>query len=136
MIIGAQKCGTTTLYDILDRDTVFVRQVTERFGTAAVAYVPDARVLHLEIDGLAAYFRKIPIYGRSSAGFRELAEKRPLTPGERLRIVQRTLRSGDVSRAGALQLVGLLASGVALSRVGALRGRADRFGISADALLR
>jgi glycosyltransferase involved in cell wall biosynthesis len=108
-------------------DTVFVRRVTERFGTEAVEYVPEARVLHLEIDGLAAYFRKIPIYGRSGVGFRELARKRPLTLRERLRIVRRTVRSGDVSRAGALQLVALLASGVALSRVGALRGRVDRY---------
>ncbi len=37
-------------------DTIFVRRVADRSGCEAVRYMPDARVLHLEIDSLRAYF--------------------------------------------------------------------------------
>ena len=100
-------------------DTIFVRKVADTFGSGSVRYVPEAQVSHLEIDTLGAYFRKLPLYGRSGVGFREIVDRRGLTNRERLEVLKQAIHSGDVPRSGALPLLALLVSGVASARWGA-----------------
>lgn len=104
-------------------DTVFVRRVADRLGCGAIRYVPEARVLHLEIDRLAVYFRKAPLYGRSLASLRHEADQRTLTARERALVFGRTIRSGEVPLRGALPLFWMLAVGVLACRAGGLLER-------------
>lgn len=99
-------------------DTIFVRRVADREGCAAVRYAPDARVLHLEMDGVAARLRKAPLYERSRTDMRPMVEKRPLTVRERVLVFRRTLHDGDVPAWRAVPLFGLLAANVVASRLG------------------
>ena len=105
-------------------DAIFVRQVVDRFGCAAARYVPEARVLHLEIDSLAAYFRKIPIYRVSRDNYSRVAFKRAPGMRERLRILRRAVASGDIPLHGLVPAFVLLAAGVAYGRLGGATERA------------
>lgn len=99
-------------------DTVFVRQVADACGCDSVVYAPDARVLHLEIDGVAAHMRKSPLYERSRRAMGAVVEKRTLTGVERVKVLRRTLAAGSVPAWRAVPLLGLLAANVAISRLG------------------
>ena len=101
-------------------DTIFVRQVVSGLGSRAVEYAPDARVLHLEIDSLGAYYAKVPLYGRSRAQFSHVVAKRTLTTRERRLIFRRTVLDRSVPLLSAVPLFGLLAAGVLAARFGSL----------------
>jgi glycosyltransferase involved in cell wall biosynthesis len=66
-------------------DTVFVRRVVDGLSCEAVAYASAMLVEHAELDSVAAYYRKVGIYGRSRQAYRHLTTVRPLNQAERLR---------------------------------------------------
>jgi len=45
-------------------DTIFVRRVVDTYSSDVVCYCPDVVVTHLEISSVAAYYRKVFLYGR------------------------------------------------------------------------
>jgi hypothetical protein len=45
-------------------DTLLLRRVVDQYGSAALRYIPDMMVRHLEIAGIRDYLRKKMIYGR------------------------------------------------------------------------
>jgi hypothetical protein len=72
-------------FEALDRgsDSVLVRRSADRYGCESIRYVASARVLHLEIDDVASYYRKVFTYARSMRRFSVLVPTR--TPGHDLR---------------------------------------------------
>jgi glycosyltransferase involved in cell wall biosynthesis len=64
-------------------DVIFVRRVVDAESRAAIRYVPPARVSHQEITKTSVYFRKMFTYGISQRHYRDLANARALTLGER-----------------------------------------------------
>lgn len=94
-------------------DTIFVRRVVEGEGCDAVAYVPEMRIAHHEMDGVRVYYRKMYTYGRSRQQYRNIVQTRPLSAGERLETLRATLRDGGYSWPSAAALTALLAVGAA-----------------------
>src|SRR5262249_7582499 len=93
-------------------DTIFVREVVDRFSPAAVAYVPEMVVTHLELSSSLAYYRKVCGYGRhrgvnNSGGI----HTRPLSRRERLEVFRATVRARHYSWPKATLCLGLLFGG-------------------------
>jgi glycosyltransferase involved in cell wall biosynthesis len=99
-------------------DTVFVRRVVDGEGCEAVAYEPAMRVVHAEMDGVRAYYRKMFTYGRSRQQYRHLVKTRPLGTSERIEAFRATVRDGRYSWAAAAALAGLLTGGMAAWSLG------------------
>jgi len=107
-------------------DTIFVRRVVEGEGCEAVAYVPEMRVTHHEMNGVRVYYRKMYTYGRSRQQYRNIVRTRPLSAGERLEVLRATLRDGGYSWAATAALTGLLAVGAAAWSLGSQSRRWSR----------
>jgi len=45
-------------------DTIFVRQIADAHSGGVIRYCPNVVVTHLEISSVAAYYRKVFLYGR------------------------------------------------------------------------
>lgn len=104
-------------------DTIFVRRVVGILPCSVVRYDPDIRVAHLEVADVWTYFRKMATYGESRESYRHLSWTRPLTLGERVRVMQRTLREHKLSPPQVLLLVLLLSAGLLAWRTGRLRAQ-------------
>lgn len=104
-------------------DTIFVRRVVGTLPCSVVRYDPDIRVEHLEVADIWTYFRKMATYGESRESYRHLSWTRPLTLGERVRVMQRTLREHKLSPPHVLLLMLLLTAGVLAWRTGRLRAQ-------------
>ncbi len=94
-------------------DVICVRRCADHFGAGSVVYCPEARVEHLEMDGLATYYRKVFTYGWSQALYREVVESRTAAPSKRWSLVGRVARECGY---GALRR-GLLACLMAIESV-------------------
>lgn len=95
-------------------DTIFVRRVVDGSGCDAVAFVPAMMVSHLEMDGVATYYRKVFTYGKSLQSYRRAIPVRPLTVRDRIAVFRRTCRCKGYPPAewallGALLALGLVA---------------------------
>lgn len=88
-------------------DTIFVRRVVEHEGCGAVVYEPSMRVVHAELDGVGAYYRKMYTYGRSRRQYGHIITTEPLSNRTRLRQFRDTIREGRYAwwSAGALAVV-------------------------------
>jgi glycosyltransferase involved in cell wall biosynthesis len=90
-----------TLGGFLERrrgsDTIFVSTVVNKYTCSAVAYRPEIRIRHLEIDNLLKYCRKKFIYGRSRRSYRHLVVKRTLNIRESIAVYKRTKQRGGLS---------------------------------------
>jgi len=107
-------------------DTIFVRRVVEGEGCEAVAYMPEMRIAHHEMDGVRVYYRKMYTYGRSRQQYRDIVRTRPLSAGERFDTLRATLRDGGYSWAAAAALTGLLAVGAVAWSLGSQSRRWPR----------
>lgn len=101
-------------------DVIFVRRTVESWGSASVQYEPRARVEHLEVADLPAYYRKVVIYGRSRRRYSRIIYARPLRMGERMSIYTRAVRSEQLGPVAAAKLLALLGIGVGCWYAGAL----------------
>jgi len=99
-------------------DTIFVRKVVNAVGCSSVVYRPDVRVCHLELDSVAALYRKLYIYGRSSRLYGRVARCRSLSWSQRANIYRRTVRELGYSRGRALDLLVLLVAGAVFWTLG------------------
>jgi len=99
-------------------DTIFVRKVVDAAGCSSVVYRPDVRVRHLELDSVAALYRKLYIYGRSSRLYGRVAGSHSLSWSQRANIYRRTVRELGYSSGRALALLGLLVAGAAFWTIG------------------
>jgi glycosyltransferase involved in cell wall biosynthesis len=94
-------------------DVVLVQRVISAFGKDSVCYRPDARLKHLELDGLAAWFRKMFKYGRSYEDYRSVEACRALNYRERVSVFRRGFNQGLFSWHEAPFLLGALVAGAA-----------------------
>jgi glycosyltransferase involved in cell wall biosynthesis len=108
-------------------DTIFVRRVVGTLPCRVVRYDPAVRVEHLEVADVWTYFRKMATYGESRESYRHLSWTRPLTLGERVTVLRRTLREHTLSPVEGLRLVLLLSIGLVAWRMGRARARWRRF---------
>lgn len=95
-------------------DALFVRRVVERRTCGAVRYCPEARVLHLEVDSVTAFFRKRFVHGRSARSLQAQISIAPLSVRQRMALVARTTH-GQRWAWGKRVLLGACAAGSALS---------------------
>lgn len=107
-------------------DTVFVRNVVDRYGCDAVRFNPDVKVTHLEVDSLGTYYRKRLIYGQSNERISKLARFRHLTNRERWQVFRGLARQREFPPGRMAMLLALLAPGVLLYELGRRRGMRSR----------
>lgn len=93
-------------------DTILVRRIVDALGCQAVQYAPQARVEHLEVRTLGAYFHKIATYGKSRRQYAQIVTARPLNSRERWMIYRQTVGRMGYSTPQSLTLIALLAYGV------------------------
>ncbi len=112
-------------------DTILVRRAVEARSGRVARYRPDAVVTHLELDGIASYYRKVYLYGRHRARNQPIAFTRPLRFAQRIAVLRRVVRHGRY-RPGKALLLGLVLAGGLIAwqlgtwsqRVGASRASA------------
>ncbi len=102
-------------------DTILVRQAVDRFGCGSVLYAPRIRVRHLEIDSVRTYFGKVKTYAASCRRYSGIADARPLTAMERLRVFRKIVAEEGLSAARAIHLLLLLMAGIAHWHAGGFR---------------
>jgi hypothetical protein len=107
-------------------DTIFVRRVIDGERCAALAFVPAMVVSHLEMDGVATYLRKAFTYGRSMQSYRRVIAVQPLTMGDRLAVLQKTIQSKSYGFLRASTLAVLLTVGLWAWAIGRVSGRIMR----------
>jgi glycosyltransferase involved in cell wall biosynthesis len=107
-------------------DVIYLRSLVDHFGPSAAAHAHEAMVMHLEVDCLEAYYRKIRTYGRSCHSLSQIQSTRSLTTSERLQVYIATVRRHSLSVSHAFLLFRLLAVGVASWHRGHWSGRAEQ----------
>lgn len=70
-------------------DTIFVRQVVDRFSCRILRFSPDVVIRHLEITSVWKWYKKMYIYGRSYQFYRKLIKARPLSNAQRWEVLKR-----------------------------------------------
>jgi len=98
-------------------DTVLVHRAVQAAGPRAVRYAPDARTVHLEVDSVAIFLKKMHTYGKSSKRFRNAVAPAPPTARIRRRALALAL-SKSSNRLDALVLPSMLAAGVVAWQTG------------------
>jgi glycosyltransferase involved in cell wall biosynthesis len=104
-------------------DTLFVQRVVAERSLGSVRYAADVVVTHLEMDGLATYFRKVFLYGHHRRRHRDRRTARALTFGERMQVFRNTVTTGQYSTGRAAALLGVLGVGSLAWSLGAGSGR-------------
>lgn len=67
-------------------DAIFTRQVVDRYGCQAVAYIENMQVRHLEISNQLRYYQKACIHAISLQQLKSVIAIRPLSTHERLKV--------------------------------------------------
>jgi glycosyltransferase involved in cell wall biosynthesis len=107
-------------------DTILVRRCVDLFSCEAVRYLPSAEVLHLEVDDLWIYYRKVYTYGRSLTAFASDVPAAVVDRGRRWTIYRKTCRDHAYSGPrSALLLLLLGIEGIAW-KLGSLSASAQR----------
>lgn len=107
-------------------DTIFVRRVVDGAGCAAVRFVPEMKVSHLEIDGPSTYLKKTFIYGRSLQSYRRTVVSKPLTFRDRGWVFLLAAGKNGYSPFRICMLAALLLAGMGAWSLGRLAGRFGR----------
>lgn len=92
-------------------DSIFVSQCVEKYSCDVVRYCDDMRVRHLEIDGIRKKYHKYYIYGGSRRRYRHIANIRPLSNSERLRLLRGTVKNNGYNITEFASLLSLLTIG-------------------------
>ncbi len=102
-------------------DTVFVQEAVRRFSPAVLAYAPEARVRHLEIQRLSDYLKKVTVYGKSSRQRR--IDLSVIDRATQRRLLGETCRREGLGPGPRLALSGILGLEGLAWRLGRWRGR-------------
>jgi glycosyltransferase involved in cell wall biosynthesis len=109
-------------------DTSYVRLCVDTHGYGSVAYAPQARVRHLEIDGIMMYYRKRFLYAQSRDRYGHVWYARPLNLAQRIAVYRRTVESRGYKPRQAAVLLMLLVPGLACWTAGRVVGAFGRQG--------
>ena len=107
-------------------DTSYIRLCVETHGYGSVAYAPQARVRHLEIDGVKMYYRKRFVYAQSQDRYGHTSYAKPLNLAQRITVYRRTVESLGHNPPQAAVLLMLLVPGMACWTAGRLVGALGR----------
>lgn len=99
-------------------DTIFVRRVTDTDSCNVIRYCSNVVVTHLEISSVAAYYRKVLLYGRHRVSSNKIIYGESLNTRQRLEIFQIAIRNRGFSKLEAAQLLFLLAGGAIMWYLG------------------
>ncbi len=91
-------------------DTLLLRRVAAQVGSAALSYIPEMRVRHLEIENIHDYLLKKRIYGslkRDSV----TSPSRALPLATRLSLALKSIGAVGASPVAAIRFLGALAAG-------------------------
>lgn len=99
-------------------DVVFVQRVIDRFGCGAVSYAPMVCVRDLEVRHIGVWYRKLFVYGRSHANYRNVVSVRQLSVLERARIYHNGMRDSEFSLLQSALSLPVLAVGAACYDIG------------------
>ena len=102
-------------------DVIAVQRCVEQHGCNSVRYVPDAHVVHLEVDRLRVFLKKVYTYGWSNQTYKTVVPKRVLSRGERWDLFRRIVKECGYSRPRALLLLSVLGLEGMAWRLGTLR---------------
>ena len=105
-------------------DVICVRRCVDRWGPEAIQYVGDARVAHLEMDGLRTYFRKVLTYGWSHALYAQVVRASTASRSWRWALFERVGREFSYSLPRKVLLFVLMATEEMLWSLGRRRGLA------------
>jgi glycosyltransferase involved in cell wall biosynthesis len=110
-------------FEEIDRraDALLVKRIARLRGPAAVRFVPDARIRHLEIEGVLDVYRKKFTYGRSAQRTRARARVTALPLRDRFRLWRQTATPSERPA-----LLALLAGGALCWSCGRVAGQASR----------
>ena len=108
-------------------DTIFVQRVVNGLSASVVRYCPDVVVLHQELSGIRAVFRKLYTYGHSSHSYRKVVPAQTLTFKHRWRVFRRVLRECRPNPLQAFGLFCMLACGLVAWSIGNFRATVDEF---------
>ena len=117
-------------------DAIFVRQVAKERSCARIGYLASAVVMHLELDRVSVYYKKVFLYGRHRQRANSILRPRPLNPAERMEIYRRTVAAGRYSSVRSAVLLLALALGSLAWSIGsatAQTGKATTSGHSTGA---
>ncbi len=103
-------------------DTIFVRRVVDGSGCAAVRFIPEMKVSHLEIDGPGTYLKKTFIYGRSLQSYSRTVLSNPLTFRDRGRVFLIAVRENGYGPLHVSMLAALLLAGMCAWSLGRMAG--------------
>lgn len=104
-------------------DTIFTRRVATGLGCEAVRFERSMRVIHAELETLAAYYEKMYLYGRSRQVNRDLSHSKSLGVRDRGRALAECLREGNYSLLESIAFVPLFLGGVVAWHLGGIAGR-------------
>jgi len=90
-------------------DVICVRKCVDRWGCEAVEYQPDSEVMHLEMDGLRTYFRKVLTYGWSNALYSQVIPSRVAPAASRWALFRKVCDHYGYTLPRQLLLLGLMA---------------------------
>jgi glycosyltransferase involved in cell wall biosynthesis len=110
-------------------DTSYIRLCVETHGYGSVVYAPQARVRHLEIDGIKVYYRKRFAYAQSQDRYGHISYAKPLNLAQRMAVYRRTVESLGYNPLQAAVLLMLLVPGMACWTAGRLVGAFGRQGV-------
>jgi glycosyltransferase involved in cell wall biosynthesis len=92
-------------------DSIFVRQVADRFGCTAIHFSHRMEVRHLEMNTLSIYFQKVFIYAQSRHFYKNIVYIRPLSIKERIQVFRRIKRKQGYSTVESIYLLLILSVG-------------------------
>lgn len=104
-------------------DTEIIHRLLARVPDAVVRSVPDAHVVHAEVDSVRMACAKLMEIGGHTQSLVAVAAYRPVGLGDKLRIAADTLRHNRHGWIGPLALLAMLAAGWAAYACGRVRRR-------------
>jgi glycosyltransferase involved in cell wall biosynthesis len=107
-------------------DTIFVRQVVDRFSCRILRFSPDVVIRHLEITSVWKWYKKMYIYGRSYQYYRRLIKARPLSNAQRWEVLKRMSSRSNFSWLECARLALVLGGAVIAWQLGRLSRLTDR----------
>jgi len=89
-------------------DVICIRRCIERWGCEAVCYVGAAEVVHLEMDGIVTYIRKVYLYGWSNSLYSQIVPSQVAEPSGRWALFRSVCRDRAYALPRQLLLLGLM----------------------------
>jgi choline dehydrogenase-like flavoprotein len=105
-----EECGPFK-HRLRGSDSLFICDVVNSKGSAAVRFDPSVIVQHLELTGTWSLVKKAFIYGRSQQSYGKITQTVTLSGQQRWMVFRNTARHHAYSLVQSIQLLGLLSLG-------------------------